>query len=574
VKNVFRLLGFFRELRWRILGVLAVGCVSIILFAFMPIYLNNGFNIIRAWVAGDVLFSVVKVLLLFAILAVFNGLFDIFCSFVIFRAEKEIVTKKVCETKRILDTAPISFVEKYNPGELGRRVAQLLPEMLDTFLNTIYTIVRVCVFCITTAIIMFMINWVLAAVVLLSFPICIFTARFVSKRTQKYFNNNAKASRATYEFINQKFSLQDFYMLHGIASGDESFNAVNDRQRQGIRGAEVATAFNTIYINFIQNFMYLLVTLLFGVLYITQAIPTEFGALPAFVMFSNRFLANAVIVSTATTLYQNITTNFGVVAEIMDCPLNVTQKEHINIAKIKNGIAFKNVTLLQGGDKQLNNVSFKIPQGANVAFVGPSGSGKTYIVDLLFKLAMPSSGTITVDEMNLDEITSKSYFKCVGVSFEQPFIFRGTVAENLLYGVRRELPENVMAVTEMLGSNNFIEQMENGYETMLSDNATILGMGQRQAISVARLVLQNPDIAVFQESLSATDAVLEKNVYEKISKMGKKQTTIFVTHRLTSVENCDIIYYMEHGKIMESGSHAQLMERKGKYYSAFMGSGE
>jgi len=186
-------------------------------------------------------------------------------------------------------------------------------------------------------------------------------------------------------------------------------------------------------------------------------------------------------------------------------------------------------------------------------------------------LAVPSSGEILVDGINLDEITSKSYYKCVGISLEQPFIFRGTVAENLLYGVRRELPENVMAVTEMLGSHEFIDGLENGYETWLSENTSAIGQGQKQAICVARLILQDPDIAVFHQALSSTDTVTEKNVYEKIMDYNKGQTTIFATHRLSSVEKCDIIYYIEHGKIVEKGTHKELMAKKKKYYKAYMG---
>ncbi|MDR0462309.1 MAG: ABC transporter ATP-binding protein/permease [Christensenellaceae bacterium] len=575
MKNILRIFSFFSILKWRVFGVIIVGSLSIVLYAFMPSFLRDSFNVLRAWMqTANVpvpMQSVVEYLIIFGILAVTNALFDVFCTFMILKYEDVIMTAKITEVKRKLDVVPVSFLQKFTTGDLSRRIASLTEEIVKTFLNTFYSIARLSIFFITTSIMMFMINWILAIVVVLSLPICIISARLVSKRTQKYFYNYAKASSTTYTHLDQKFSLKEFYTTHGLDDEGDKFMAINENHVKATIGEDTATAFNSVYIKFIQNFMYLLVTFLFGVLYVTQAIPTEFGALPAFIMYSNRFLSNAVIVTTATNLIQGIKTKAPRIFEILDYGEDVTQKEHIDIHDIKTGFSFKSVSYIDHDIKLLDKISFDIPQGASVAFVGQAGSGKTYLVDLLAKLGNPTSGQITVDGINLDEISSKSYYKCVGICFEQPFIFRGTAAENLLYGVRRELPENVMAVTEKLGSHEFIDTLENGYETFLTDSTEALGLGQKQALCVARLVLQKPDVAIFHQSLSATDTITEKAVYEKIMKNNKKQTTIFVTHRLASVEKCDIIYYMENGKIAEQGTHKELMAKKKKYYKAYMG---
>jgi ABC-type multidrug transport system fused ATPase/permease subunit len=574
VKNVLRILSYFHEFRKRVLMVIAVGSASIIMFAFMPQFLNNAFNDLRHWLGGEIsapMFSVIKYVSIFGVLALFNALFDMFCTFVILKAEHKIIIQMSCEVKRKLDVVPASFVQKFSTGDLSRRVMTVTPEMITNALNTVYSISRVTVFFITTTIMMFSINWALAIVVVCSLPICIIVARFVAKRTTKYISNFAKAAGGIYTHIDRRFSLQDFYSIHGLGDDIDEFTEMNKDYVKRMVSEETTTAFNTIYINYIQNFMYLLVTLMFGILYVTQVIPTEFGMLPAFIMYSNRFLDNAVIVTTATNLIQRIAATSPRIFEILDCPDDVTEREHREISHVKQNIVFDNVSLCDGADELLRGINFTIPQGSSAAFVGPAASGKSHIVDLLAKLATASGGTISVDGTDINEITSKSYYKCVGVSLEKPFTFRGTVAENLLYGVRRELPENVMAVTEKLGMHAYIEGLENGYETWLLDNAPQLGTGQKQGICVARLVLQKPDIAVFHESLSATDTVTEKNVYEKISKMHKKQTTIFVTHRLSSVEHCDKIYYMEQGEIIEQGTHRELMSLKGKYYRAYIG---
>jgi len=463
----------------------------------------------------------------------------------------------------------VSFLEKYTMGDLSRRVGHMAGEMIWNFMGTIYTIARLFVFFVTTSIMMFWINWILAIVVLMSVPICIIAARFVSKRTQKHFNAFAKSALETTAYVDQQFTSKEFYQVHGIEKDEAKFDEVNKKFTKKMTNEHVSMLFNAVYIHFIQNFMMLLVTFVFCIMFVTGHV-SEFGILPAFIMFSNRFLANAIVVTTATNLLQGIAARAPRVFEILDYE-NVTANESKTIQKINSEITFKNVTMLSKDYKLLDNVSFTIEQGKSVAFVGQAGSGKTYIVELLAKLSVPSSGTITVDGINLSEIISKSYYKCVGVSLEKPFIFRGSVAENLLYGVRRELPENVMAVTEKLGSHEFIDALENGYETFLSPETEIIGTGEKQAISVARLVLQNPDVAIFHSSLSASDGVTEKYVYEKIMNYKKKQTKIFVTHRLPSVEKCDIIYYMERGKIVEKGTHKELMAKRKKYWRAYTG---
>jgi len=576
LENFFKMLSYYKEFKWRVILIILLGSASVVLLAFVPSFLKDAFDVLRAWMntanpISDAMASVVKYLVLFGVFAIVNALFDMLCSYLIFNYENKIRREKQVEFKRKLDVIPTTFLEKFAVGDLTRRMANLTDEVVRHVLNAVYTIARISVFFISVAVIMFTINWILAIIVVMSLPLCIFTARFVARRTQKYFNNFAKVSADAYSFVDQKFSLQSFYNLHGIEADDAKFEKLEKAHTRGWIGEDTATAFNTVYITYIRQFMMLLVTLVFGIMYVTQVIPTEFGVLPAFIIFSNRFLDNTVIVTTVTNLLQGISAKSPRVLEILECPENVTEKEHLDITEIKSGITFKNVSLQNREEVLLDNVSFKIPQGAAVAFVGPTGCGKSRIVELMAKLVIPSEGQITVDGINLEEINSRSYYKCLGLSLERPFIFRGTVAENLLYGIRRALPENVMAITERLGSHNFIEALDNGYETQLSENASVLSDSQKQSIGVARLVLQGPDIAIFNGSMSSADTVTEKAVFEEIMGIDKMQTTVFVTHRLSTVEKCDVIYYMRHGRIVEKGTHAELMARKKEYYKAYTG---
>jgi len=568
-KPVFRVIGYFKPLKWRIAGLIAVGLIGIVLFSFMPTFTNAIFNQLEQDIPNTQLSAILRYLVIFSLLALFNEIFHMFAIFFLLKHENELKQEMNVRVKRKMDTLPISFIEGFAKGDITRRVTHLSGQIVLNLLAVLFRISRATFFFITTAIAMFPINWILALVVISSLPLCIITARLVSKRTQKFFGRNNQTLLDVMSYAEQRISLHDFYKTHGLSGGDTEYEEFNRLEAKNTTAEETATSLNTAYITLIQNFMLLLVTVIFGILFIGGTIP-EFGALPAFLVFSNRFLANAVIVTESTNILQLVNARAPKVFEILDHPDLASSDEHRDIDKIGT-IEFKNVTSIFKGEFILDNISFTAPRGSSIAIVGPTGNGKGRIVEFLAKLEVPSQGEILIDGTDLREINYKSYLDKIGVAFEQPFIFRGTVAENLLYGVRRTLPENVMGVTRKIGGHEFIEQLPEKYETHVSEKSSILSASQRQALNIARMVLKASDLIIMHQAMSTADTVTEKQAYERIMSQYPKRTKIFVTHRLASIEKCDQILFLENGKIIEQGTHAELMGKKGHYYNAYIG---
>ena len=568
---IFRVFSFYKDFKWRILAILLVGIVGIVLFSVTPIFFRSVFDslgyTIMAGVSPQMQFIYVQ-LAIFGVFILINELFTVFCMFVLLQYERVIKVEKLIEVKGKLDKVPISFFEKYSTGDLTRRVGDLVTGIINTTLVVVFRISRTIFFCITTIIIMMSINWILALVVISSLPLSILVAKFVSKRTQKFFNTHNKVASNAFKYVEQTTSLHGFYRMHGLSGTEDEYNEVNNRHAKAMVGENVSISFNTIYITFIQNFMSLLVTVVFGILFVNRVVP-EFGALPAFLIYGNRFLAQAVIVTESTNLLQAVNARAAYVFDILDQPEMSRGDEHIEIESIKD-IQFKNVSYEANGEKILRKINLTIPQGSSIAIVGPHGNGKGTMVELLAKLLQPTSGQILIDGVPLSVIKSRSYYHRMGIAFEKPFIFRGTVAENLLYGVRRTLPEHVMGVTKKLGSHTFIEQLPEKYETMLSEDTSKLTRSQKQAINMARTVLQSPDLVIFSDAMSYADTMTEAETYQKIMNIDKKQTTIFITQHLSAIEKCDMIVYVERGRIVEMGTHAELMKKKKKYFEAFM----
>jgi ABC-type multidrug transport system fused ATPase/permease subunit len=557
----------FGEFKWRLVIVMLLGILGIVAFSMMPTYLKMGLDRLEDTLPHADTRFIMQMLALFMGLLLINEIFSIICVSLILKYEAQGIHKLSVRVKHKLDVVPTATLEKYTTGDLTRIVCYNTPEMARNILVTIYQISRALFFYATTSVAMFAINPLLACVVIASLPLCVFTARFVSKRTQKYFNAQNERNGELSTYIDQRVSLQGLYKMHGLDENITEFHKRNAAHANAIVGEVTCTGLNTMYITFIRNFMLVLVTVLCCILFNNALL--AFAALPTFIMFSQRFLDQSVVVTNATNVLQILSARSKRVFEILD-EKDVTAHERIQIEKIQGDIVFEKVTLIENGEKVVDNLSFKIPKGTSFGIVGPTGGGKHKVIELLTKLAVPTSGKITVDGIDLREIDSASYYDRIGISFEKPFVFKGTVAENLLYGVGKSLPEKVMGTAKKLKSHSFIEQLPQGYETELCGKTALLSISQKQAICVARTVLEVPDLLIMDSAMSFADNLIEREVFEEIMKQ-KNQTKVFVTHRLGSIQDCDQIMYLEKGKILEIGSHKQLMAKKKKYHKAFTG---
>jgi ABC-type multidrug transport system fused ATPase/permease subunit len=568
---LLRILSYYSPLKRRLIFVLILGSVGIFLYSLMPQYTSKSIEMIdkaipmRAEIKG-----IVAQLAIFLGLCLANEIFSVICMFTILNTEHGIVTEQTVTLKRKLDVVPVSYLDNFSTGDLTRRVCATVSELFKETLQIIYSATRVSFFFITTLIAMYSIEPILATVVFLSLPLCVITAKIVSGLTQKLYAKNVSADNDIYNFVDERTTLHGFFVANGLDGDNSSFAKVNGAK--GIIGEDTAVALNTTYITFIQNFMYLIVTVIFGVLILTGNLSdAEFMLLPTFLIYSQRFLSNSTVVTSVTNVLQRVKSRAKFFFEIIDYAENVTAHEDTVIKKVSGDIVFTNVSAAATPFKEdaINNASFTIPFGSTVAFVGENDGGQEKIADLITKLAMPTAGIISVDGIDLSRINSKSYYNRIGIAFERPFIFSGTVAENLLYGIRRTLPEHVIEVAQKLGFHDFIAALPNGYETKLFENTIMLSNPEKQGINVARTILQSPDILILNDALREFDLLSEQKINNVIIKEYTDRTRIFVTKRLATITNVDHIYFCDNGQIVEHGTHAELMVQGGAYYKAY-----
>lgn len=291
-----------------------------------------------------------------------------------------------------------------------------------------------------------------------------------------------------------------------------------------------------------------------------------------YVMFIQSILATVRRIIEFTEQFQKGMTGIERFAEIMAIEPDIKDKEDaLEIKNVRGEISFKNVDFSYGkGDsKVLNNFSVDITQGEKLAIVGPSGAGKTTICNLIPRFYDVDAGSVTVDGIDVRDIKIKSLRENIGIVQQDVYLFSGTVKDNIGYGKSTASDREIIEAAKLAGAYEFIKSLPNGFDTYVGERGVKLSGGQKQRISIARVFLKNPPILILDEATSALDNKSEIVVQDSIEKLSKGRTTITIAHRLTTVQNADLILVMTRDGIVERGSHQDLMAKRGYYYNLY-----
>lgn len=358
-------------------------------------------------------------------------------------------------------------------------------------------------------------------------------------------------------FANEEIELEKF------EKDNNNFLSIKKRFYKSMAG------FNTVN-RAIDGLMYLIVIVFGGVQMIRGMLDP--GDMLAYVMYVTALLTTVKRIIEFTEQFQKGMTGIERFNEIMGIESDIVDSEDaIDLKDVRGDIDFKNVSFRynKGLEYVLKDFDLSIKKGQNVALVGPSGSGKTTVCTLIPRFYDVTEGGVYVDGVNVKDFTLSSLRNNIGIVQQDVYLFSGTIKENIAYGKPEATDNEIIEASKMAGAYEFIMELEYGFDTYVGERGVKLSGGQKQRISIARVFLKNPPILVLDEATSALDNHSEAIIQNSLEVLSKGRTTITIAHRLTTIQNADVIIVMNEEGIIERGNHEELMERRGYYYNLY-----
>ncbi len=380
--------------------------------------------------------------------------------------------------------------------------------------------------------------------------------------TTAYLAENINGEKVTEAFVREE-------MNEGIFDG-----LLQETKHYSLRAAYLAHGMwpiSTILSRLVRMAIYITAIYLFRDDFIIDGV-VQIGAISAMVAYSNRFWGPIQQLGNIYNELLDTAAYLERIFQVLDEPVTVDDKEDAyELPEIKGAVSFDDVVFeYEKGNPVLKHVSFDVKPGESIALVGPTGAGKSTIVNLLSRFYNVTQGRVLIDEHDLGDVTIQSLRKQMGVMLQDTFIFSGTILDNIRYGRLDATDEECIAAAKAVHADDFIRQMEKGYNTPTNERGAGLSAGQRQLISFARTLLSDPRILILDEATSSIDTNTERLVQEGIAALLKNRTSFIVAHRLSTIQNCDRIMYIDAGRIAESGNHEELLKKKGLYYELYM----
>lgn len=567
-----RLFSYMIRYKLQIFGVVICMMITVGISLINPLMIEAAIDV---YIAGRDMKGLAK-LAVFA--AALNIVFIIMVKirmYVMAKISNQILLDIRQELYEHIQTLSFSFFDSRPTGKILARIIGDVNSLKNVLVNAVTTLLPDFITICGVVVIMVVKDWRLALASLSSIPLMAASIWLIQKYTHE-----------SWQIFRKKGSNLNAYVHEGIAGMNvvQSFHAqeetqdifaglVKEHEQAFIQSARVADLFGSS-VDFCWGIgamiLYWVGIQMIGAEYVSV------GLLVAFGTYINMFWNPVMNLS---NFYNQVITNLTAaerIFDILDTEPDIFDSEKVReLPEVEGRVEFENVSFTYdegtpAETKVLENVSFLIEPGETIALVGPTGAGKTTVVNLISRFYEIQNGRILVDGQDIRHVSLESLRRQMGVMTQENFIFQGTVRENILYGNMDATEEELVAAAKAVNAHEFIQKMEHGYDTVLKERGAGLSIGQRQLIAFARTMVSMPKILILDEATSSIDTHTELLVQQGIEALLKGRTSFVIAHRLSTIQKADRIFVIDQGGILEQGSPAELMEKKGHYYQLYM----
>jgi len=481
---------------------------------------------------------------------------------VTYRFRKEISQK--------INRLPLKYFESTNQGEILSRITNDVDTITQTLNQSLTQIITSVTTVVGVLIMMFTINWLMTLVALLIIPLSSLVIAFIVKHSQRYFREQQDYLGHVNGHVEEMYGGHNIVKaFNGEKKSIEKFNVLNNSLYGAAWKSQFLTGIMMPLMNVIGNLGYVAVTVLGSWLVIKNAI--EVGDIQAFIQYIRSFTQPIAQIANISNILQQTAACAERVFEFLEEEEEVPDNSQpVKIEDIKGNVEFRNVRFGYRSDKMvINNFSASIKAGQKVAIVGPTGAGKTTIVKLLMRFYDVNEGAILIDEHDIRDFTREDLRSLFGMVLQDTWLYNGTIMDNIRYGRLDATEEEVIKAAKAAYVDHFVRTLPGGYNMVLNEETTNISQGQKQLLTIARAILKDPKILILDEATSSVDTLTEIQIQKAMDYLMKGRTSFIIAHRLSTIRDADLILVMNHGDIVEQGTHEELLKKGGFYASLY-----
>ncbi|NLM58191.1 MAG: ABC transporter ATP-binding protein [Clostridium sp.] len=573
INNLRKVLKYIREYRILIFISIVLAAVTVALTLYVPILVGRAIDCIVGPGAVD-FDKIAEILFKIGLTVAFTSVSQWLMNHINNKITYHVVEDVRKKAFRKIEVLPLSYIDAHPQGEIVSRIISDVDQFADGLLMGFSQLFTGIVTIAATLIFMLTINVQITFIVVILTPLSLFVADFIAKRTYSMFKLQSETRGEQTSLIDEMIG--NAKIVQAFSYQEEAlkrFDEINKRLEKHSLRAVFFSSLTNPCTRFINNLVYAAVALGGGLTVIggNGEGAMTVGGLSIFLSYANQYTKPFNEISGVITELQNALACAGRVLELIEEQPQIPDADDaIELDTANGNVILENVAFSYVPERPLiRDFNLKVKPGQRVAIVGPTGCGKTTVINLLMRFYDVNSGNIKVEGIDVRDITRKSLRKNYGMVLQDTWLKSGTIRENITIGKPDASDEEIIAAAKAAHAHSFIKRLPNGYDTVIGENGGSLSQGQKQLISIARVMLCLPPMLILDEATSSIDTRTEIKIQEAFARLMQGRTSFIVAHRLSTVREADIILVMKDGNIIEQGTHEELLSQKGFYANLY-----